>query len=1024
MQYLVNTQRTLVACMLFITCLFLANITKAQSQLTVEGKVVGEDNNQPLAGVNIKIKHGTGGTATGPEGKYSLTAAENDTLIFSFISFATHEVPVNGRSKIDVTLRPKSVMGEEVVVVGYGTQKKSGLTGSVGSADMENVEKLSGDNPADMLQGQVAGVQVSQASGEPGSAPNVVIRGLGTIGNNDPLYIIDGVRGDISKVDPSNIKSMDVLKDAASAAIYGSRASNGVVIVETKRGSSQEGSTISFEAYTGIQTLDNKIDLANRSQYNTISKQMYDNAGLPPLGYTTGGGSYADTDWQDAFFDPGIEQKYNLAISGGNESLTYTISGGFYDQEGIVTNTGHNKVNLRVNSDYTKGDFKLGESFSYVRSTTKNLTGAAYDGGYGTIYQVMDMLPHTPVHNYDNEGGYAGPTHSDMPKSNNPMATQELTTNESQGDFLQANVYGEYQVLDNLVYELRLGANIDNNYLDYFESTYYTSSIYKREISYLEQQRSRNTETSLYTLLRYENNIGKHDFKIMGGYSQERTKFKSSIASIDDLPSNEIRALSAGSGSASVSGLINENTLQSQFGRINYSYDDRYLFTGNVRRDGSSKFAQDNRYGVFPSASVGWRISEEDFFFDDSSISNLKLRASWGKLGNQEIGNYQFIPTVSAGSNYINYVFGDEQDIINGAAITDFAATDIKWETTTSRNIGMDLSMYDNRIEFNADYYFNTTTDMLVNVPIPASSGSSVGPLTNGGEMEVEGLEFSAKYSNPARKEFSYNIRANISTSRNTINTLGFKDEAFTGGYVEYDTHPTTRTVVGGEIARFYLYETNGLFQSNDEVQAHSGPGGLIQPNAKPGDIRFKDTNDDGVLNEDDKVYMGSAAPDFKFGITFNANYKNFDFSLFLQGTYGNKMYNGTKFLTHRTDRNTNFSTDLLNAWTPQNKDTSIPRNISGDPNSNARPSDRFLEDASYLRIKNLQVGYTLPTKLLDDYGVKKFRIYASFENLVTLTDYSGFDPSLNNFSLFRRGVDSGLYPLSQTSLIGIKTEF
>ncbi|NGP89067.1 SusC/RagA family TonB-linked outer membrane protein [Fodinibius halophilus] len=1005
-----------------MSCLFLSTGVNAQSQVTVEGTVITKDTQEPLAGVNITVKNENRGTVTDTNGQYSISVADTDTLIFSFISFEKKEVPVNGRTTIDVVMKTDQIMAEEIIVVGYGTQKKSDLTGSVGSVAMENVEKLSGSNSADMLQGQVSGVSVSSGSGDPGSSPNVTIRGLGTIGNNDPLYIIDGVPGDISKVDPNNIESIDVLKDAASAAIYGSRASNGVIIVKTKRGTKDSGSTISFDAYTGIQSLDNKIDLANRQQYNTISQQMYNNAGLQPLAYTTGSGNYADTDWQDAFFDPGIEQKYNLSISGGTEDLTYTIAGGFYDQEGIATNTGHNKYNLRVNADYTNGKLKVGESFSYVRSNTQNMTGGSYGGGYGTIYQVMDMLPHTPVYDESNEGGYAGPPHPDMPKSSNPMATQELTTNESQSDFIQANVYGEYDILKNLTYELRFGANIDNGYLNYFAPTYYTSSIYKREVSYLSQQRSRNTETSIYTLLRYTNSFKDHDIEAMAGYSQERSIYKSSNASIDDLPSNEIRALSAGSGSASVSGSIFESTMRSQFGRLTYSYDSRYLFTGNIRRDGSSRFAESNRYGIFPSASVGWRISEESFFNFDN-ITNFKLRASLGKLGNQEIGNYQFIPTISAGSNYINYVLGEEQNIYNGAIITNFAATDIKWETTTSRNIGVDLSLYDDKIQFTADYYNNVTSDMLVNIPIPATSGSSAGPLTNGGEMETEGVEFSARYSE-GNGPFTYNVRANISTSRNTVTKLGFKDEAFTGGYIEYGTHPTTRTVVGGEIARFYLYETDGLFQNAQEVQAHSSSSGLLQPNAAPGDVRFKDTNGDGVLNEDDKVYMGSAAPDFEYGLTFNANYQNFDLSVFVQGTYGNKMYNGTKFLTHRTDRNTNYSTELLDAWTPQNTDTDVPRNISGDPNGNARPSDRFLEDASYLRIKNLQLGYTLPDKLLGNSGVSKFRVYVSFENLATLTSYSGFDPSLNNFSLFRRGVDSGLYPLARTSMIGIQTQF
>lgn len=997
------------------------NITQAQNRITVSGTVIDKDTEEPLPAVNIGVKGTSRGTTTNLDGEYSLSVDEGAVLVFSFISFKTVEMPVEGLTTINVALEPMQIVGEDILVVGYGTQSKEDVTGSVGSVDMDNIEKLPGNNLGDMLQGQVAGVSIKPGSGAPGAAPNIVIRGVGTIGDNDPLYIIDGVPGDISQINTDNIESINVLKDAASAAIYGARASNGVVIVKTKRGTAG-GSSITFNAYTGVQSLANKIDLANRSQYDRISQQMFTNAGSTPLGYTNGG-NYADTDWQNEFFEPGIEQKYNLSIAGGNEDLTYMISGGFFDQDGITINTGHQAVNLRVNSDYTKGKLKVGESFSFVRSNTENLTGAAYGGGYGTIYQVMDMLPHTPVYNENNEGGYAGPQHSDMPKSENPIATQMLTTNESQTDFLQANVYAEYSILENLTYELQLGANVRNGYLDYFVPTYFTSSIYKREISYLEQNRNRDTETSLNTLLRYENSFKKHDLKLMAGYSQERGLYKSSNASIDDLPSNQIRALDAGTGSASVSGGVYENTMRSQFGRINYAYDNKYLFTGNIRRDGSSRFAEDNRYGVFPSASVGWKITEENFFPNDGAMNEMKLRASWGKLGNQSIGDYQFIPTVSAGSNYINYVFGTDQNIFTGGIITNFASSDIKWETTTSQNIGLDLAFLEDRIQFTAEYFRNETTDMLVNVPIPATSGSSVGPLTNGGSMETEGLEFMAQYRK-GEGDFVYSVRANVSSARNKVTKLGFKDEAFTGGFLEYGTHPTTRTVVGGEIARFYVYKTDGIFQSTQEVNEHSGNGGLLQPNAEPGDIRFKDTNGDGVLDEDDKIYMGSASPDFEFGVTFDANYKQFDFSLFLQGTYGNKMYNGTKFLTHRTDRNTNFAARLVNAWTPQNTGSDIPRNITGDPNGNARPSDRFLEDASYLRIQNVQVGYSLPNKWLENYGLQKLRLYVSFQNLVTLTKYSGYDPSLSNFSLFRRGVDSGLYPLSTKSMIGIQAKF
>ncbi len=996
-----------------------AGPTMAQdAPLTIRGTVTDAESSQPLPGVNVLVKGTSRGTASAGDGTYELRAAAADTLVFRFIGYVTQEVAVDGRTTIDVALEEDSGLLNEVVVIGYGTQERGDLTGAVSSVNVENLERLPGAVTSNLLQGQVAGVSATIGSGQPGQSAVVDIRGVGTLGDNEPLYIIDGVPGDIDDVNPTDIASIDVLKDASSAAIYGSRAANGVIIITTRRGA-PDGLRVTLNTYAGVQSLGNRIDLANRAEYDQITRQMFENAGVEPPAYVLGG-DYADTDWQDEFFSPGPEQKYDLSIAGGTEDLSFYVSGGYFDQEGIALGTGHERVNLRVNSDVTKGRFTFGESLGLSRSNTDYLTFEGAGGGYGILYEMANMLPHTPVRNEDNPGGFANPPHPQMPQSTNPVGLESLVTSVDEVDELQANVYGKVELIEGLTFEQRLGADVNEYYGNYFAPVYFMGPQVQNLTNNVSNTRSRFTHTTWNSLLSYDGLTGLHKYSALLGYSQERELFESTGANVENTPSDVLRTLGAGTENPGVFGSKRETALRSQFGRLTYAYASRYLLTLNVRRDGSSRFAADNQYGVFPSVGVGWRVSSEPFFSLDA-VSNLKVRANWGRLGNQEIGDYLFSPTITTNTNALNYVFGDEVYI--GGLVTAFASPDIRWETTTSFGVGLDLGLLGDALTLTADYYDNETTDMLVFVPIPSSTGAG-SPLTNGGALATQGVEVALQFRD-REGAFTYDVTATAATSRNRVTQLGFEGETFTGGFVEYGTHPTTRTEVGREVAGFYLYQTDGLFQSQAEVDAHVGTdGALLQPNAAPGDVRFADANGDGVLDDDDKVYFGSAAPDLEYGLTFNASYGAFDVSTFVQGTLGNQMYNAMKFLTHRTDRNINHAAELVDAWTPENTDTDIPRNISGDPNNNARPSDRFLEDASYLRLRNLQLGYRVPERLAATAGVASLRVYASAENLLTVTGYSGFDPAVTNFSLFRRGVDSGLYPPSRKVLVGLQARF
>lgn len=1027
------------ACWLFILCL---SVTPLLAQETGEiAGVVTDQNGEPLVGVNILVEGTTLGASTDENGRFLIVSTVGVyTLRAEYVGYASASranitVAAGEKATVNFTLTESLIQGEEMVVIGYGTQRKADVTGSVSSVDVENLQKVPGGDAASLLQGQAAGVNVTPGAGSPGAAPVIRIRGLGTIGDNDPLFIIDGIPADISNLNPGDIESIDVLKDASAATIYGSRAANGVVIVTTKRGKPGQEPRIHISSYTGSQSVTKTMDLANREQYDQISREAFQNAGLDPLEYTMSntdpnGNPYPDTDWQDAVFNNAPQQNVDFNIAGGTDRLNYYVSGGYFKQDGIVINTGHEKYNFRVNSDYRVKRFKFGQSLSISRSDRNRMifgdeSENAVNAGYSLIYQVLDMVPQFPILDSNNDGGYGSNPHPQIPQGANPVGYLNLLSDRVEDDLMQGNVFGEFEILKGLSFRTRAGLNVANTYTEFHAPTYFMGTQNFNPDASLSLFRGRNTHTILNNVLTYNRNFGSHNLNALAGYSREWNELKSLGGGNNELPSNELLALNSGIGDASSYGSNVTNTLQSFFSRVNYSFKNRYLLQGTIRRDGSSRFSADNRYGTFPSISLGWRLSNESFF-NLKSVNDLKLRFSAGTLGNQRIGDFLYLASVSNGGSNLNYPLGSDvtQTIAIGAISTALASSDIKWESTTTQNFGIDLSLFNYKVDLSLDYFNAKTKDMLVRVPIPASTGIVTSPLTNAGELENKGFEAALTYRKLEGK-FQFDLTGNFSTSSNKVTRLGFADEAFVDGFLDYANHPTTRTEVGGEIGRFWLYQTDGLFQSQGEVDAHKGSdGSLLQPNAAPGDIRFVDTNGDGVLNDDDKTFFGSGLPDFEYALTFNTRYKNFDFSMFWQGTQGNKMYNGSKRLMEQINRNSNYSTNLLNAWRPDNTNTEIPRNISTDPNDNGRPSDRFLEDASYLRLKNIQLGYRINAGFLNRLDVSKVRFYISAQNILTFTGYSGFDPGLSNFTLFARGVDRGLYPLAKSVVTGFELTF
>ncbi|WP_109098752.1 TonB-dependent receptor [Aquimarina sp. AU58] len=991
--------------------------TYAQNAV-ITGNVSENSSGSPLPGVTITIKgNETQGTQTDFDGNYSIEVSDSQTtLVYRYLGFVTKEVLVGNQTIINISLEEDAQSLGEVVLVGYGTQKKSELTAAITSVNIEEIQKIPTADIATSLQGQVAGLNVAIASGAPGSAPVIRIRGMGTVNNNDPLFVIDGVPGDLSYVNPADIQNISILRDASAATIYGSRASNGVVIVTTKRGKRGDPQVV-VNSYISTHSINDNIEVANRAQHDQIKLQAYANVGETPAPYLTNGEQYADSDWADAYYKNAFEQKHDIGISGGSENTTYNFSAGYFANSGTVINTDFNRFNTRLNMDIKLLDnrLKISPGLAYAKEKRRSIF-EPLDGGnasFSPFLNIYSQLPHKAIYDANSLNGFATPATG--LGSGNPIGQGELTDRIDRDEYTQFNIAANLKLFDGLSYQFQYGLNVENEHFFFFQPAYNFGPQSINEDPFLSETRSRTTSWTLNNTLNYVKTFGDHDFDVLVGGSKEENVFNSAGGSNNRLPSDAIQALSAGIGDASSFGRNFSSTLQSIFGRLSYDYANRYYVQASARRDGSSRFSSKNQYGTFYSVSLGWAVHNENFFKSDL-FTQLKPRFSYGTLGNQLIPNHLFLARIGSGGQQLNYPFGEDvtQAILSGAIATSLPTPDIRWEETATTNVGIDLGLLDNRIKASFDYFNAKTTDMLVFTKVPGTSGITTDPLTNAGDLENKGWEFSATYSSKQYKDFSFDVTANLSTSKNKITKLGVEGEARTDGFIEFNNFPTTRTEVGGEIGRFYLYEANGIFQNQAEIDAHG-----VQPDAAPGDLRFTDVNGDGELNDDDKKYMGSGLPDFEYGLTLNAKYKNFDISVFFQGTQGNKIYNGVKMWLYRTDRN-NVSSDLVNAWTPQNTNTNIPRNAFGDPNNNIRPSSYFLEDGSYLRLKNLQIGYSIPESAISKIPVSRIRVYATANNLFTITDYSGFDPGLGNGGTFNRGVDRGFYPLTRSFIFGI----
>ena len=989
----------------------------AQQQAKTVTGTVTDVSGEPIIGANIRIKGTTTGTITDIDGNFSIEAEPQSVIEVSYIGYLTQETVINNQKSIRFLLKEDTKTLDEVVVIGYGVQKKADLTGSVANINTEKLNTQSNANIGQALQGKIAGVDIVSQGGAPGSGTRIMVRGIGTLNNASPLYIVDGMyMNSIDHINPNDIASIDVLKDASSAAIYGSRAANGVIIVTTKEGSNTEGKPIiDLSVNLGISTASKFLDMLDAkgwAEVTTIARQAI---GKPALDMATDLANKPDNDWQDIMFRPALMQNYNLSVKGGGKYSTYYTGLGYFNQDGIVKGTNYQRYNIQSKNDYKRGIFSAGTNLIISFSHDKPLHQELRGGMIGTILQSVPTLE-----KYDDtrEGGYGG-TYGDVVNIPHPLAIidDNIMDRYNENVKIFANLYAQIELFKGLKYKLNLTPDFSferyKNYLNKYDFGLATNSI-----TQLTERQRRRRNILVENLLTFDRTFGEHKISALAGYTYQDSRFRHIQAYGEGLPQG-LEEIDAATTNRSNEGNSWRSVLTSILGRVFYSYQNKYLFTATIRRDGSSKFGKNNRYGYFPSFSLGWNVAEEKFMENVHWLDQLKLRGGYGVLGNQEIDNYQYSSTITTGINYPDGNGG----LLQGAFPKNFANPDIKWEETAMTNVGIDFMAFNNRLSLTADYYVKNTKDILLTVPIPISSGGANDPIRNAGKIRNNGFEFNLGWMDQPNPDISYGINLIGSFNKNKVIAMGSESGSIKGGSTNQNI-TTSETKAGYPIGGYWLISTAGYFNSQEEVDAYAKDGKKIQPAAEPGDIKFVDANNDGVINDDDRVFQGSPFPDFTFALNGNMRYKNFDLSIGLQGVLGNKIYNATRQTLEDVTKGSNFLASCLDYWTPENKNASHPRLTWDDPNRNTRAeSDRYLENGSYLRLRSVQLGYTFPQTWFKG-AIQHARVYINAENLFTITSYSGYSPDVNADNANYREFDNFIYPTNRTFMLGLNVTF
>ncbi len=1022
--------------LILCTLLLFAGAVSAQTH-TVSGIITENETQMGVPGATVVEAGTTNGTTTDIDGKYSLTISKpNASIVISFVGYKTQTIAVNGQKQINVELQIEATMLSEMVVIGYGTQKKKVVTGSISTVNSEDITSTPVLRIEQALQGRTAGVQVTNLSGQPGEAPTIRIRGTGTTGNSEPLYVVDGVVvGGIDYLNPGDIESMDVLKDAASAAIYGSRAANGVVLITTKSGKGGKMS-ISYSGYRGIQNVSKKLDMLDAEQYRMIMNEGARNAGLTEP-FDLNEIPKHNTNWQDHLFVKNAPmQNHEISITGGSDKTTYATSLSYFSQQGIIggDKSQFDRITARLNTNSQVNKvFRFGNTLSYSHIIRRGIgSNESFNGAFSS---ALNMDPLTPLYEEDPDE-LALPPYSNQPVLKdkngrtygisklvgaevvNPLALLEIQTAETRVDKVVGSIFGEAEIIKGLKVTTTLGIDLAYVLNDSYRPLFYLNGAQNNtDRTSVSKSIDRYFTWQWDNTISYSRSINDHNFTALAGTSAQKDVyenlygFNSKVPLFD--PENVYLNMATDTMWVAAGG-ASHHALASIFGRLTYDFKNKYSVTAILRRDGSTNFGANNKYGYFPSIGFGWVLSDEEFFPELSNVDLVKLRATYGVNGNERIGYYQFISTIDKSRGYI---FGNGR--YTGASPSYMPNEDIKWEESKQLNFALDFGAFNNRLVSTIEYYVKTTEGLLERIPIPGHVGNDP-PYANVGSVQNKGVEMNITWRHKI-KDLNYSVNVNATYNQNEMTEIGNEEKVLPGASWAI-AGLVTRAEVGLPIGYFWGYKTDGIFQNQAEVFQHIGPTGLpLQPNAVPGDVRFVDVNEDGKIDADDRTNIGNPTPDWILGFNANFEYKNFDLALLITGTYGNEIFNGSQ----RVDlRYTNRTTAILDRWTGEGTSNEVPRYTWIDINNNARVSDLYIEDGSYIRIKNLQFGYTLPRSILHRMGASTWRFYVSAENLLTLTKYTGADPEIGARSSFDIAIDRGIYPMARTWRVGTTISF
>lgn len=1048
----------------------------AMAQQQVSGKVTDYSTGEPLPGVNILVKGTTTGTISDIQGNYSMSVSGNDAvLVFSFIGYETYEVAVGAQRTINAQLMPDLTTLEEVVVVGYGTMKRSDLTGAVASVSGDALRGTVSASVDQALQGRVAGVQVTQNSGQPGGAVSIRVRGTTSLTNSsEPLYVIDGVQmqGDaggitgfdwqggsggqqaatsnpLATLNPNDIESIEILKDASATAIYGSRAANGVIIITTKRGKRGEA-TVSYNGYYAVQEVYKTFDMMDLPAY-----ARYNNEVAAEVAGINANPRFADpsilgpgTDWQEAIFQLAPMQSHSISISGGTDATRYMVSGGYFEQEGIIIGSNFNRFNVRANIDtrISKG-IEIGGTIALSR---KDETITLQDGGDGVISQAAQMPPHIPVRNFD--GSFAGPDQQNASAQigSNPVALALLRNNTVLDNRVMTTLYADIELISDLKFRSEIAVDYGNALIKAFQPSYEWGTIVNRT-SQLGQSSNQNFFWVWRNYVTYNRSFNDHGLTAMVGYEAQKGQYDNFTAYKLGMP-NDLPSMRQGDiSNIANTGVKGWNSLISSFARAIYNYDDRYLVTATIRRDGSSRFGPENRWGWFPSASVGWRISQENFMGQNNFVNELKLRAGWGLVGNEAINNYAFGSALTP----VNTYFG------SGVRNSAYSNPLVQWESTAQYNIGLDVALLNTRIDLSVDAYLKETDNLLLELPLPGIFGDQInGPQANVGRMTNKGIEVSLNTVNVETDRFKWTTNANFALNRNEVTSVGgppiFEQLYWYSGF-----ETSTMTTAGYPVGQFYGYIADGIFTSKEEILSHAVqiPDDNYVPTSDDdpginkierttglwlGDIKWRDLNGDGVINSDDQTVIGDPNPDWTFGFNNSFSYGPISLDVYVLGSIGGDILNYSRarneqMLTNFDNQSTTVEnrartrlieggTDLNNIDHVEliNPGTDIPRFDNGGENSNHYMSTRWIEDGTFVRIQNVRLSYNLPSRLTEKVRMSRAQVYANIQNVATFTNYTGLDPQIGAFnqSPLLQNVDMGRYPSPRVYTLGVNIDF